>query len=118
MCLFFYTKIILLRYYSMIVLESNFVTQRIFIIPRYYEETINNVIEITNDDNKIKSIPVIAQQLSQNGYNIYKFDIENLTEGLGFDIVVYRSASDDTVIYRGKMFATEQETQKYKINEQ
>ena len=38
MCLFFYTKIILLRYYSMIVLESNLVTQRIYIIPRYYEQ--------------------------------------------------------------------------------
>jgi len=37
---------------------------------------------------------------------------------MGFDIVVFRSSTDDTVIYRGKMFATEQETQKYKINEQ
>lgn len=102
----------------MIVLESNFVTQRIFIIPRYYEENIDNVIKITDNDTKKISFPVIAQQLSQNGYNIYKFDIENLSEGMGFDIVVFRSSTDDTVIYRGKMFATEQETQKYKINEQ
>jgi hypothetical protein len=102
----------------MIVIDSNFVAQKIYLIPRYYEETINNVIEITNDDNKIKSRPNIILQDAENGYNTYKFDIPNLTEGLGFDIVVYRSGIDDTVIYRGKMFATAQETQKYKINEQ
>lgn len=102
----------------MIVIESNFTLQRIRLIPRYYEETINNVIQLTNDDNKIKSRPNITLQVVENGYNVYKLEIPDLTEGLGFDIVVYRSGSDDTVIYRGKMFATAQETQKYKINEQ
>mgnify|MGYP000038060918 CR=1 FL=1 len=102
----------------MIVIESNFVTQRIYLIPRYYEDNISNVIKLTNIDNKEITFPNIAIQVSQDGYNIYKFDIENLSEGMGFDIVVFRSATDDTVIYRGKIFATAQETQKYKINEQ
>jgi hypothetical protein len=102
----------------MIVIDSNFVTQIIYLIPRYYEPVQPNVIIITNDDTKLQTTVNILSRGQNDGYNTYKFDIPDLTEGLGFDIVVYNTFTKDKILYRGKMFATAQETQKYKINEQ
>lgn len=94
----------------MIVINPEDTTHTAVVIPRYYDSELNDFIiydEDTRESSTLSNIKTIS-----NGYASYEFDL-NTAEGKSYSIKIM---DGNTVIWRGKMFATSQNKQKYKIN--
>lgn len=98
----------------MVIINPTLTTHDIYIIPRYYNIDNPHTLSIKDDDTNTSVTPTTQRVLYQ-GYIIYLFDLTT-SEGKGYDIKITDDVTTN-VIWRGKMFATQQVTQEYKINE-
>jgi hypothetical protein len=93
------------------VVNPNNTTHEIVIIPRFYPES---VIELSLYNEATQLTNIVA-----NTYNIVdgkmfvEFDY-TFTEGQSFQVTI---TEFDDVVYRGKIFATNQEPQDYKLTD-
>ena len=97
----------------MVVIDSAETTHNIYIIPRYYNIDNAHTLSIKDDDTVISVTPSVSRILS-NGYIIYTFDLTT-SNNKSYDVKITDNTTTN-VIWRGKMFATDQTTQNYKIH--
>ena len=98
----------------MVIINPTLTTHDIYIIPRDYNIDNAHTLSIKDDDTNTSVTPAILRTLYQ-GYIIYLFDLTT-AEGKGYDLKITDDVTTN-VVWRGKMFATVQATQAYKINE-
>ena len=98
----------------MVIINPTLTTHDIYIIPRDYNIDNAHTLSIKDDDTNTSVTPAILRTLYQ-GYIIYLFDLTT-SEGKGYDLKITDDVTTN-VVWRGKMFATAQATQAYKINE-
>lgn len=94
----------------MIVIDPNDTTHNITITPRYYNANANT-FKITDEDTRLESTLVNSKSIS-NGQATYTVDITT-SEGKSYSVKI---EDGSLVVWRGKIFVTEQTTQIYKIN--
>lgn len=96
-------------YNNMKVLLPSNTTHSIVIEPRFYPTSTID-ISIYNEYNKDVSTPSITY-ITTNGLTTCTFDLV-VTEGQRFQLKIVEGSN---VVYRGKAFATEQETQNFDL---
>ncbi len=97
----------------MVIINPNNTKHTIYIIPRYYNIDNPHTFSIKNNNTTVSVTPSVVRTID-SGYISYEFDLVT-TEGVGYDIKITDSVTTN-VVWRGKMFATTQVTQQYKIN--
>lgn len=98
----------------MIVIDSADTTHNIYIIPRYYNIDNTHTLSIKDDDTNITTTPTVDNRTLGSGYIIYQFDLVT-SNNKGYDITITDNTTSN-IVWRGKMFATDQVTQDYKIH--
>lgn len=96
----------------MIIINPDNASNTIEVLPRYYDDLTTNItVVITNEDTRT--------DLSHNVTNVVKDDgfLSFDTDAVFRDNTTYRlKINDNIVVFRGKIFATTQSSQNYKIN--
>ena len=93
----------------------NFVTftQTIKFIPRFYPESINLDFEFYNESTR-ETTTESSEYDTINGYITYTFS--NISRSYkNNETIQFKVLDGEDVVYRGKLFATTQETQEYKL---
>jgi len=99
----------------MIVLNQNNATHSIGILPRYYAAMTTDVsVEITNEDTRQDVTHNVSNVEKSDGFLIFDTDVSLIKNS------TYRLKITDLnlkeVIFRGKIFSTDQSTQNYSLN--
>jgi hypothetical protein len=90
------------------IIDPNNTTHDIRLIPRYYTDELI-VLELTNEATNFKTI-VSNMYLITDGYLNIQFDFEFSNK----DRYSFKLTDTNGVLYRGKIYATSEETQDYK----
>lgn len=98
----------------MIIINPADTTHTIEVIPRYMSIANAHTMFIKSDATRTIVTPSNTTSMAF-GYITYIFDLVT-TEGSGYDVKIVDD-STSKIVWRGKMFATSQVTQNYKIHE-
>ena len=103
----------------MTIFNPNNETHSFKIIPRYYAElsNVSNVTLTVYDESKGKNVTIsnLEVDFTCNGYLGLNFDATLIEKG-SYQLKI-TNLDTNTLIFRGKAFATSKETQNYSINE-
>jgi hypothetical protein len=94
----------------MIVIDPNDASHDLRVIPRVYNNNANT-ITLYDENRRTTSTPSNVKAIS-NGYATYTLSL-TVVEGDSFSVKIVEGS---TVIWRGRIFATDQTTQSYQIN--
>jgi hypothetical protein len=99
------------------VIDYNNITHSIVLIPRFYEFSTSIDLNILDEGKGVNQTVSITDFATSNGYTTVNFTNAEFT-----DISFYNNGKyqikitySDTVVYRGRMIATSQEIQDYKL---
>ena len=98
----------------MIVIDSGLTSHVISIIPRTYDTSNAHTFALTDDDHRTTT-NVTHTKSASDGYLRYTITLTT-SEGKGYGLKITDNATTE-VVWRGKIFATTQTTQNYRINE-
>ena len=107
--LFYITELRLNRYYSMIVVIPTDFTHNIKLIPRY--SPTGALTFITYNESTQESATISNTYVIANGVLTLTFDFTFVED----DKLQFEIQESGTVVFRGKMFATTQVPQDYKL---
>jgi len=93
------------------VIDPNDTTHSISIIPRF-NDTVSVTMEITNEATKVVYTGVLNTYTLTDGVGVVNFDLTPEDKSK-YSFKLVDNGVD--IIYRGKLIATTQETQEYKI---
>ena len=98
----------------MIVVNNTISINEIEVIPRYYSDTTTNItVIIENEDNRRVLSHSVTEVVKFDGRLSFKTNA-NFTENSTYYLEIKHNS---IIIFRGKLFATTQSKQNYRINE-
>ena len=97
----------------MIIIDHNQSSHVISVIPRTYSVANAHTFALTDDDFRTTTNVSNTKALN-DGYIDYTVTI-NTSEGKGYSLKITDDVTTE-VVWRGKIFATDQTTQEYRIN--
>ena len=93
------------------ILQETAVAQTLNFIPREYVDTINYTLRNESTNTSVSDTNIVA---TTNGAYLEITEIFNLKEGVFYNIDITKT--DDTLIYRGRIFCTNQTLDKFTMN--
>lgn len=96
----------------MIVLNPENTNHTITIVPRYYPESASLTCKLYNEATKVETSQSVSQTVS-NGNLSFGLTF-TFSESDKYQIAIYDA---NEVVFRGKIFATEQESQTFKLTQ-
>lgn len=85
------------------ILTTSTGSQELKVIPRYYQDDIT--MRITGENSRVTTITEWVDPTEDNGYMVINAEF-NLSEGLYYGLEI--STINDTLLYRGRIFCTDQ----------
>lgn len=94
------------------ILQETALPQTLNFIPREYVSEVNYLLTNESENVSVSETNIVA---NTNGGYLEITEIFNLKEGVFYNIQITKT--DDTVIYRGRIFCTNQEIDTFTMNE-
>jgi|TARA_R110000851_G_scaffold116880_1_gene243346 hypothetical protein len=99
----------------MIIVNVNLATNTIKVLPRYYSTVTTNItVTITNEDTRQDVSHVVSSVTVSDGFLSFKTSA-SFTENSTYRVKIV-DKTIERVVFRGKIFSTDQSKQNYIIN--
>ena len=99
----------------MIVVNPDDANNTLSFLPRYYEpSSVNISVTLINEDNRSSVTQNLTSITKSEGFISFSTDAD-FTNNVSYSIKVVENVLND-VIFRGKIFATNQNKQNYSVN--